>query len=305
MNVLISLYRGYGMGDAVQMSAVLQHVCKYHPHWCVDFQAEEGRQCVGNGIVHKTFAYGDPHPTLNYDAEVQIVLYDTWANWHDRPNTRVSSCLHERFGLEWDAECGRYQINVDKNTMAFTQGFMTIVTDGMCKKEKVVAVHYQGDSSPAQKNLSHIQALEICGHIEDVGCFPLLLDWRGKSPLHGSHNFSTVGNHALSCVLGRDAGINCAVISQCAAFVGIDSGPSKCASATNTPALVTWTGHHPAPFHDPAPNTTHLVPKEYHGLAPVCNDEGVIKWFEAHHKVRQYKDDPIGEIKTWLTEVLR
>src|SRR4051812_34516273 len=112
INVLVSLHRGYGLGDAVQMSAVLRHVRKYRTHWIVDFQAEPGRSCVGNGIAHNTFDYGDPYPSSNYDCEVQILLYDTWANWQDRPNTRVSSCLRERFGLEWDEECGRYQINV-------------------------------------------------------------------------------------------------------------------------------------------------------------------------------------------------
>ena len=99
--------------------------------------------------------------------------------------------------------------------------------------------------------------------------------------------------------------MNCAVIRQCAAFVGIDSGPSKCASSTDTPALVIWTGHHPAPFHDPAENTTHLVPRGYHGLEPVCNDAGVVAWFEAHHLVRQYDRDPVVEVGAWLREVLR
>lgn len=277
LHVLISLHRGYGLGDAVQMSAVLRHVRKYRPHWIVDFQAEKGRHCVGAGIVANTFAYGDPYPSPHYDAEVQICLYDTWCNWHDRPNTRVSSCLHERFGLGWDAECGRYQVNIQNETHKWAKNELYA--------ENWVAIHHQGDSSKAKKDLTYEQADEIGYYIRKLGYQPCTL---------GRHNR-----------WGGNAEKNCAIISRCKAFVGIDSGPSKCASATDTPTLVTWTGHHPAPFHDPAPNTTHLVPVGYHGLDPVCNDPDVIRWFEAHHTVWQYRGDPVEEIRAWLKETLR
>ena len=59
LNVLISLHRGYGLGDAVQMSAVLRHVVAARPEWHIDYQAEEGRHQVGRGIVDNTFAYGE------------------------------------------------------------------------------------------------------------------------------------------------------------------------------------------------------------------------------------------------------
>jgi hypothetical protein len=279
VNMLISLHKGYGLGDAVQMSSVLQHVAKYRPNWRVDYLAEEGKHQVGRGIVANTFAYGEPAPSSCYDAEVQILLFDTWANWQDRPNTRVSSCLHERFGIDWDRECGRYQVNVSRSALE-----AILPTTSKLQYKGLVAIHHQGDSSKHKKDLTERQAELIISHILALGKVPYRL---------GRHN-----------EWGSSAEMNCALISQCEAFVGIDSGPSKCASATNTPVLVTWTGHHPAPFHDPAPNTTHLVPVGYHGLEPVCNDPGVIKWFEANHNVRQYERDPVEEIKRWLTQTL-
>ena len=305
MNVLISLHKGYGLGDAVQVSAVLRHVVKYRPNWRVDFRAEEGRHCIGRGIVANTFAFGESHPSSYYDAEVEILLFDTWANWRDRPNTRVSSCLHERFGLGWDASCGRYKVVVSPDASRTAR----VITNPSCYGKKVreyrcVAVHYQGDSSPAKKNLTHKQAEVICKEVEKLGRNPLLLDWRDVSPLPDANMIWTTGKLPSSKKWGADAEMNCAVISQCEAFVGIDSGPSKCASATDTPALVIWTGHHPAPFHDPAPNTTHLVPEGYHGLEPVCNDHGVIKWFEEHYNVQQYHHDPVEEVGNWLRRTL-
>lgn len=309
MNVLISLYKGYGLGDAVQMSAVLRHVRKYRPEWIVDFQAEAGRESVGRGIAHNVFVYGEPYPHDHYDAEVQILLYDTWANWGDRPNTRVSSCLHDRFGLPWDVECGRYQINVSRDVVYQVREYMIQVEANRPNLHPipgVVAFHYQGDSSSNKKDLSHAQADKICDAIRQLRRIPLLLDWRNQWPPRHTPGIACVPK---SPDWGRSAEYNCAVISQCEAFVGIDSGPSKCASATNTPALVVWTGHHPAPFHDPAPNTTHLVPFGYHGLEPVCGDPGVIAWFETNYNVRQYDPSapsgPVEAIKGWLWNVLR
>lgn len=299
LNVLISLHRGYGMGDAAQMSAVLQHVRKYRTHWHVDYQAEEGKHQVARGLVANHFAYGTPYPTPYYDAEVQICLYDTWPNFHDRPNTRVSTCLRDRFDIEWDAECGRYVVNVSEE--ARKQAAQMIA---QWRHAGVVAVHYEGDSSPGKKNLTHDQAAAICKHISRLGRVPLLLDWRGRSPLPNSW-IKTVGTHLFASQWGGNVEMNCALIRQCEAFVGIDSGPSKCASSTSTPALVIWTGHHPAPFHDPAPNTTHCVPCGYHGLYPVCNDAGVIRWFEKHHAVRQYGSDLVDEVANWIKETLR
>ncbi len=309
MNVLISLHRGYGLGDGVQMSAVLRHVAAARPHWDISYQAEEGKHQVGRCIVERTFAYGKQPQDIHYDAEVMICLYDTWANWHDRPNTRVSSALHDQFNLPWRSEYGRYKVHVSQqsqnaaNTLLY--GYMPIMgvmyrhKHGHLNKDiRYVAVHYEGDSSQTKKNLTHSQADDICQEIKRLGREPVVLDWRVRSPLK-CRKITTPSDW------GADAEMVCAVISECEAFVGIDSGPSKCASATNTPALVTWTGHHPAPFHDPAPNTTHLVPEGYHGLEPVCNDAGVIKWFEAHHQVREYKHDPVKEIRQWLTETLK
>lgn len=278
------------------MSAVLRHIRKHNPHWKFDYQAEEGKHQVGRGIADSTFAYGN-QPDKHYDAEVLICLYDTWANWGDRPNTRVSSCLHEHFGLAWDAECARYQINVSNETRKKLCQILPL-------HKKIVAIHYRGDSSPERKNLTHEQGSLIAQTAIACDHYALMLDWRKQWPIAKTPFWLSTGGFQFSQEWGASAEMNAAVISQCRAFVGIDSGPGKCASATDTPSLIVWTGHHPAPFHDPAPNTTHLVPEGYHGLEPVCNDKRVIEWFEAHYNVRTYRDDPIKEVQKWLREIL-
>lgn len=283
VNMLISLYPGYGLGDAVQMSAVLRHIKKYRPDWQVHWQAEPGRDSVGRGIAHRCFQYGQ-QPDVRYDAEAQIVLYDTVANWPDRPNTRVVSCLREKFGIEWDRELARYSVEHQPCALV---------------PKRSVAVHYRGDSAQHRKNLTELQARSICTWIQALGWAPLILDWR-PDPL--SITWGGVRKIAPELNGGCAADV-CSAIAACDAFVGIDSGPSKCASATDTPALVIWTGHHPAPFHDPAPNTTHLVPEGYRGLEPVLS-EAALKFFEANYSVRRYKDDPVEEACRWLSETL-
>lgn len=331
MNVLISLHRGYGLGDAAQMSAVLRHVAKYRSHWIIDYQAEIGKHIVGRGIVASTFAYGQPYP-YHYDAEVQICLYDTFANWEDRPNTRVSNCLHETFGLPWDAECGRYQVQVSDGAESAARALLSpvcgYVEKGDAKRRRLftrgreaqnlVAVHYMGDSSSQRKDLTHTQASAICKAIEKLGYTPILLDWRNKSPIPDSEHVFTVGRFPTAKEWGGDAEMNCAVIHQCAAFVGIDSGPGKCAAATDTPSLIIWTGHHPSTFHDPAPNTTHLVPADpalvsisgglipHRGLEPQVSD-GAWGWFEKNYKLRYYSTMSSGllsQVEGWLQEKL-
>jgi hypothetical protein len=308
LNVLISLHRGYGLGDAVQMSSVLRHVAKYRQNWRADLVAEAGRFCIGRGIVDNCFEFGkSPHPDKVYDAEVEILLYDTWSNFHDKPNTRVSSCLFERFGMAWDEALCRYQINVRPEvTEVVKYRWSTFVPQSHYRdlNKRVVALHYRGDSSPLKKDLSHQQADVICDCILRLGCVPLIIDWRDTSPLANRGGCGTTGQAPWSREWGRDAEYNCAVIRECAAFIGIDSGPSKCASSTDVPSLVVWTGHHPAPFHDPAPNTTHLVPHGYNGLQPVCDDSAVIEWFESHYAVRHYQEDPCREACRWLEAVL-
>lgn len=301
--MLVSLHRGYGLGDAVQMSSVLRHIKKHRPQWRTDLQAEAGRHCIGRGLVDRHFEFGDNPGDRQYIGGVEILLYDTWANWQDRPNTRVSSCLHERFGLPWDEECARYQINVREECAEQARAIVHTHRSGQYHKNRKadkrnVAVHYEGDSSGPRKNLTHQQADRICAAIEALDYVPLILDWRERCPLDYRKLRSPND-------WGRDAEMVCAVIAECAAFIGIDSGPSKCASATDTPALVIWTGHHPAPFHDPAPNTTHLVPRGYHGLHPVCNNPGVIKWFEACHVVHEYDHDLVGNVAMWLRRILK
>lgn len=299
MDVLISLHKGYGLGDAVQMSSVLRHVVKYRPNWRVTYQAEDGYQLVGNGLVDYTVVYGKPYPRDHYDAEIQIILHEVWRGYSNKPNTRVSYALDKFFDIPWDSECAKYHIHIDSMSAIAASAMLYGCTrlGEVRNKRRCVAIHYQGDSVPSKKNLTHSQIENLCNFIEDIGCEPIIIDFRNRCLIKNQRRLSSPLHW------GRDAQMNAAVIAQCAAFIGIDSGPAKCASATDTPSLVIWTGHHPAQFHDPAPNTTHLVPHDHHTRLPVGSDE-VVDWFKTNYNVLTYTLDPIAQAESWLYATL-
>lgn len=302
MNVLVNLYRGYGLGDGVQTSVILHHLAKYRPDWCIDYQVEEGRQAVARKYVANTFTYGQPYPCSHYDLELPIVLFNARANWDDRPNTHVVTFLREKLDIDWDATCGRYNVEVSSDALGKTE--ILTRSSWWSHRKGMVGIHYQGVSAPEKKNLTHEQATRICNQVEKLGYVPILIDWFDSSPIPDREHVRTTGRLPFSREWGASAEMNCALISQCSAFVGIDSGPAKCASATNTPALVVWTGHHPMVYHDPAPNTIHLVPIGYAGLEPICTNQRALNWFERHYRVRQYSCDLVVEVGNWLKGVL-
>ncbi len=104
-----------------------------------------------------------------------------------------------------------------------------------------------------------------------------------------------------------------ATISLADAFVGIDSGPGKIASATDTPSLICWTGHHPLRYHDPAPNTTHLIPEDWNKLPPLdCMADSLplfldaARFFTRNYKFITYRPGELAqEACRWLRETLK
>lgn len=314
IHALIKLFSGYGLGDGVQASAILRHLRKHRPNWIIDYQADVGKHSAAYGIVRNAFTYADPLPCSDYDREIEVKLYDTFLAFTDRPNTRVTSCLHERFGMAWDETCGRYEINITEKARLQAANMLGIIgaqkfsiMNKMMLKGgfPIVGIQCEGDSSPDKKNLTTHQAAEICDAVLSLDRIPLLLDWRNKSKLPDQRWIHTTGRFACSDEWGRDAQMNAAIISQCEAFVGIDSGPGKCAGATETPTLICWHGHSPVLFHDPAPNTTHLVPSNHREMDLLRGNAAVADWFESNYFWRTYQDqgDLVRSVKAWLGEV--
>ena len=155
-------------------------------------------------------------------------------------------------------------------------------------------------SDPGRKNLTHEQAGAIADDIQKHA-IPVVFDSNVNRQIRGAFAGYRMG------IDGGDAEHVAALVSQCEAFVGIDSGPAHAACSTNTPALVVWTGHHPLQYMDPAPNVLHLVPENHREMEPVRGHPGCADWFEGNYRWRAYRpfSGVVDGVRAWLGEVLR
>ena len=307
--ILFHLRGGYGLGDAVQWTIILKHLRKYRPDWRISVQIGRGLHSAFHGLCHKA-VYEDQNPA-DFDQVVDLDLEDSYVHFADRPSSKTVFNLRLQFGLDYDPECGGYEIRVHLPVMAHAERWLRSVAkpeimyhNGEPRDTglfRAVFLHYRGGSSKQRKDIEHWQAEVIVNAIRQSGRTPILLDW-SDSPLDAVR----VPDKVWGGFGNGDAEIMAAMIRQGEAFVGIDSGPGKVASATDTPSLIVWTKHHPARYHDPAENTEHLIPSDWRGMQPIEWDIEREKFFEANYHYRTYQGEHgmVGEVVEWLRETL-
>lgn len=308
MNVLIKLIDGYGLGDTIQFGVVLKHLRKYRPTWVVDFQCKPGAEMLAVGLCSRVYN-DDQTPEGPYDKLIEIPLHDNFNGWSDRPNTKVTVCLHERFGIPYDPDLGRYECRIGSKARVAVSKYMGRIgakeTEG---RSNVVILHYQGWSNRHKKDLTDWQAEEICDMVIRAGRIPVIVDLNRFSPLPDNKRiFAPAVHDPLWGGTGHgDAEVLAALIAQAEAFVGVDSGPAHVASATDTPALACWRLHHPLQYHDPAANTIHLIPEHWRGMEPINGDSAIASYFEGHYDHFTYDGDYglSASVVRWLADAL-
>ena len=312
MNVLLRF--NHGLGDAVQFTVVLKHLRHFHPDWQIDVRSLRGKHSAFHELCRRSYHDQEAAP-LGPHRVFDIQWCENYNRYSDRPNSKITNCLEEVFHVPYRAELGRYQVNVGDGAKERAAQYLESIgcraaggsradASGLCDtggalagasgccggRYNAVVFHYQGNTSQHKKNLAHDT---VAGWVElclAAGYVPVILDWDRRSPLADQRRVFNPGVHAGD-IWGRfgsgDAETITALIGAASAFVGIDSGPGKCASATETPALIAWTGHHPIQFHDPADNTVHLVP-DNHCQIPPAQNPGVADYFLKHYRHRTY-----------------
>lgn len=288
VRILFDLRTGIGLGDSVQMVILFKHLRRYRPHWQIDVRTHPGLDSALRGHVNRVFRTDEPEPAGEYDAVQALHWTDCFDTFADRPSTKVAYALRWVFGIEqYDADLGRYEIMVDDFADETAAKFVANKMKGL------VATHSAGNSHPREKNLPVQDAIAVNKFVTDCGYYPFMAD--RYCPRSAAH---------LAALIGHSK-----------AFVGIDSGPGKVASATDTPTLICWTGHHPLRYHDPAPNTTHLIPEGWSLLlSPFAEmNEGdrelfsdTVDYFVDNYKYATYRPGELAqEACRWLREVLK
>ena len=257
---------------------------------------DRGREKIGAGLVNRVWHYEMPEQLdeTQYKSVVRVNLFECTANWCDRPCTSSVANLHEKFGIPYDATLGRYFIRVSPE--------VDVLADESLKFLRAVGIHFNGQSNPAKKDLSREELTAICGAIQSTNRVPVLFDWRNRVDPWTLAKLGAISASGLQ-LDGADVEHVAALISKCEAFIGIDSGPAKCASATDTPALVIWKGHHPLFYHDPAPNTFHLVPEHHEKMMPAGGrSDRMAEYFQSAYRFGTYTDLVKG-VREWLATI--
>lgn len=263
-NVLIKMF--HGLGDVVQFTVVLRHLAKYRPGWNIDVVADIGKCTALNGLCRRVLVRNkDRYDRGIYDLCFDLDWDENYTRYPDKPNTKITKCLQEVFGISYDSVIGSYLIRSSIKSRDSALAYLEEI--GAVKvgdRHNVAVIHYEGNTSPWKKNLSHDQASRIISFIIEKGLIPILLDWDNRSPLIDQ---KTIFSPSVRHPLWGNIGTGCAstifeLIQLATLYIGIDSGPGKVASATSTPSWIVWTGHHPYQFHDPSFSTTHILSSE-------------------------------------------
>jgi FkbM family methyltransferase len=287
------LHFTHGLGDAVQLTCVLQHLRKYRPDWELYLQALRGKHSAGHGWCRRVWHDQEPPPDRAFfDRVFRLEWYENYNAYTDCPNTKVTNCLREVFGIQPDPTLLQYRLHLGTEALDAASRYLEQIgcTRPAGGRFNAVVVHYQGNTSTPKKNLEHAQAAALCEAVLDAGYVPVVLDWDRRSPLPDGRRVFNPGTHPGDLWGGfgsGDAERITALVQQCSLFVGIDSGPQKCAGATDTPAIGVWTGHSPVQFMDLCDNFTHLVPEDYH-CTPPCHNRAVAAYFVNHYRFRTY-----------------
>ncbi len=322
-NVLLEFR--HGLGDAVQLTAVLAHLRHFFPDWNIQVAALQGKQSCFYRLadeVHLLEQIRDrPIPV---DERISLDWHECETDHEHWPSTKVARCLLEVFQVAPRPEWMRYTIPRGARETQAARDYLreiTGATPAARERFPVVVIHYQGNTSQSRKDLPHDLIAEVCRDAIEQGYVPVVLDWDRRCPfVDNTRIFNPGVGHPLweQSRAGQartgDAATLAALIEASALMIGIDSGPLHVAGATTTPTLGVWHQHHPVRFFDLAENVTHLVPENH-----ACRAPGPLSlaYFETAYRHHTYQDlgldlrahvlghltrQPLGEVRKRLEE---
>lgn len=282
----------HGLGDAVQLTVVLEHLKHYHPDWDLDVAALVGKHSAFHGLCRSVHVLDrDRVSTTDYDEVFRLDWHESRTAHAACPSTKPVRCLTEVFRLTPLVEFCTYTIHCSDRARDLARRYLeSVCPDGPNAGGRfpVVLLHYQGNTSGDQKDLPHDLAREVCEVIRRVGRVPVILDWDRRSPLPDGKGIHNPGaDHELWGGTGTgDAEVLAALIAASELLAGVDSGPLHVAAATTTGTVGVWTQHHPVHYFDLADNVLHLVPGDHERLA---GGQACLDYFRVRYRWRPYR----------------
>lgn len=281
MKVLINFR--HGLGDVVQLTAVLRHLAYYHPDWEIDVVTDRGKCSALAGLCR---SHSEPQPQEGYE---KVFSLDWWEcdSMHSRhPATKVERCLLDVFKLQPVPELLGYQIRTTADTDARAESYLTSIG----ATGRAVAIHYQGNTATDRKNLDHGHVEALCSRLLEADLVPIILDWDARSRLPDNRSvFNPGASHPMWSGLGSgDAATLVSLLRRCRCVVAIDSGPQKAAIAAGVPTVCVWRRHHPLNYVVPSPEALHLVPDDVSNHLRGTSAAKAPPYFEAAYNTLVY-----------------
>jgi FkbM family methyltransferase len=297
----------HGLGDAVQLTAVLKHLRHCRPEWDVEVAALLGKHSALRGQCRRVHILNEYESNeAGYDHVYDLGWHECSTCFSNWPSTKVERCLTEVFRLNPDLDLCSYSIAIGDEARNRARRYLDRTCAGSCRSDgryPAVLIHYEGNTSSQYKNLSVEIVRDFCEKAIRLGYVPVILDWDDRSPLPDGkriHNPST--RSSLWGGLGTgDAEILAALIESASMMIGVDSGPLHVAATTTTPTVGVWTGHHPLHYMSPTDNMTHLVPAGHEEMLRGDPKKG-LRFFESHYRYQVY--DALGVLPDMLASQL-
>lgn len=287
----------HGLGDNVQLGCVLGHLRRHRPDWEVHLLTQPGKETLFRGRCASAVA-DERELAGGFDHTFDLGWYENYNAYPDCPNTKVTNCLREVFGVEPDPALLRYEVHPDADDLAAAAAYyrglgLTAGADG---RFPVIVAHHKGNTSPEKKDLADADLVPLAVRSREYGLTVVVLDWDERTGGELREAGAVVCSHLSDPVLWKgmgtgDGGRIAALMRLAKGWVGIDSGPGHVGGGVPTPGVVVWVRHHPIMFYDLCPNVTHLVPEHLDRLPP-ADRPGITAYFRAHYNHYAYTHLP-------------
>jgi SAM-dependent methyltransferase len=274
----------HGIGDAVAFTAVLKHLKRAYPDWVNTVHTSIGKHSAFTGLANHVQYVTEPDHS-QFDRVISYDWPECGVAWDDSPSTKAALCLRQVFQIRPDWDLLSYTIQVGPEAQADADEYLATLP----ASRGVVFLHYQGNTSSSRKSLDHGTAHKICDYLIREGYTPVILDWDRRSPLPDNKAIfcPDVTNGLWQSTGTGDAEVIGALLKRAALFIGVDSGPQKCAWAVGCPSLNIWTAHHPVHYCDRADGALHIVPAG-HGALIRGNRAAGEKFFQERYQSVTY-----------------